>query len=279
VLRVGRRERPFHFLFVGGLPPTRLQRIAGSFGDASDINWRFVGSTLEMASPPIRSPDGRYASAVASPPECSHRQPGRARTEAYYMNLCRNADKTPITDAHLTPQLQRLRARQPSLFNSPAQLQQWVDDILDRIASTLPGWSSEMYPPLAGAGNPLPPHYVFLNPPVLMDGQPTCVLVMAGHNGTSTPVGTSRDRGYLKVALLGRTHPCTTYVSDMHGTVTPVLDKTPIFEFAHRFVLWAMDGPPPDGLPQVMHTCNNKPCLTLFHLKYGSAFDNHPSRN
>jgi hypothetical protein len=232
-----------------------------------------------MASSPIRSPDGRYARAVAPPPECSHRIPGRERTEAFYISLCREAHQTPITDGHLNPQLQRLRARRPSLFNSPPELLQWVESILGRIALTLPEWSAEMYPPLAG-GQPLPPHYVFLNPPVLMDGQPTCVLVEAGNNGTPMPVGTSRDvRGYLKVALLGRTHPCITEVTDTSGTVTPVMDKSPIFEFAHRFVLWAMDGPPPTEQPQVMHTCNNKPCLALFHLRYGNAFENHPSRN
>jgi hypothetical protein len=80
--------------------------------------------------------------------------------------------------------------------------------------------------------------------------------------------------------LLGRNYPSITTETDAHGSVTEVLDNTPIFEKAHRMVLWAMIGPPADPVnDQVMHTCHNPKCVRLNHLQYGDGIDNHPSRN
>jgi hypothetical protein len=183
-----------------------------------------------------------------------------------------NREFPPITDAHLTPQLCRLRARRPSLFMStgpgvPPPLLQWVDKTLATIALTLPGWANLSYPPLPNAPNPLPPEFIFLNPPVAQDGSHPCVPVMGGVTGASHD-----PRGYLSVTLLGKTHPCTTQE-------TGAVDRTPIFEKAHRLILWAMLGPPPVGKPHVMHLCNNPSCVSLHHISYGSPLENHPSRN
>lgn len=46
---------------------------------------------------------------------------------------------------------------------------------------------------------------------------------------------------------------------------------TPIWEYAHRLVLWACRGPPPipDLDPVCMHVCHNKRCLSPWHIYWG----------
>lgn len=51
-----------------------------------------------------------------------------------------------------------------------------------------------------------------------------------------------------------------------------------VWESAHRLVLWALLGPPPldstKGTWLVMHSCNNKHCLSPAHLFYGNQKEN-----
>jgi hypothetical protein len=47
-----------------------------------------------------------------------------------------------------------------------------------------------------------------------------------------------------------------------------------VWEYAHRLVLWAFDGPPTAQYPEAMHTCNNKMCLNISHLHWGSHEEN-----
>jgi hypothetical protein len=142
-------------------------------------------------------------------------------------------------------------------------LEEWVGEVLRRITNTLPEWALLPYPPQGVGHTPLTPQYLLLNPPVTSPGLTSCVPVVAGVGSTPTPLGSSRDsRGYLKLTLLGGNS-----------------ENSPIFEWAHRFVMWAMVGPPEDTEAQVMHTCHNKACLSLHHLAHGSGVENHPSRN
>ena len=63
---------------------------------------------------------------------------------------------------------------------------------------------------------------------------------------------------YLKVCM-GR-HPITHH---------------PVHEFAHRLVLWALEGPPVHGDKQeCMHICCNKMCLNPAHLAWGTHKQN-----
>lgn len=49
-----------------------------------------------------------------------------------------------------------------------------------------------------------------------------------------------------------------------------------VFDRGHRFVLWAMYGPAPDGIsrPVAMHTCDNPACLNPEHIVWGEDKEN-----
>lgn len=52
-------------------------------------------------------------------------------------------------------------------------------------------------------------------------------------------------------------------------------------ESLHRFVLWAMFGPPSLSLafPVVMHTCHNRSCLSPLHMVWGENGENIAPRS
>ena len=47
-----------------------------------------------------------------------------------------------------------------------------------------------------------------------------------------------------------------------------------VWEYAHRLVMWALEGPPSPLYNQVMHTCDNKMCLNPIHLMWGNEVEN-----
>lgn len=65
----------------------------------------------------------------------------------------------------------------------------------------------------------------------------------------------SHDSGYLKIRV-GK---------DARGKDA--------YEFAHRIVCWAFEGPPGEG-QQVCHTCHNVKCLNHRHLRWGLPWQN-----
>lgn len=83
---------------------------------------------------------------------------------------------------------------------------------------------------------------------------PVCMCVDPAKVATAKHFRMEPGKGYVRVDL-GRV-----------GRLVPVKER------AHRIVLWAIYGPPPEGIRRnlvVMHMCNNPACLNPEHLIWG----------
>jgi hypothetical protein len=58
-----------------------------------------------------------------------------------------------------------------------------------------------------------------------------------------------------------------------YGRINHRVDGRIVSKYAHRLAWEAVHGPIPDGMI-VMHTCDNRPCINVEHLRLGTQSEN-----
>lgn len=83
------------------------------------------------------------------------------------------------------------------------------------------------------------------------------------------------DEFWAAVDRSGGPAACWPYTKGLHGHgygITYTEDGTQVL--AHRRALILTDGPPPDGKPHALHSCDNPPCSNPRHLRWGTHPEN-----
>lgn len=120
----------------------------------------------------------------------------------------------------------------------------------------------------------------------MQNGEPGQEMLLPGHRALVTPLGLIPT-----LQLCMRVDPqlviATKHMhfhSDGYLTIAVGKQDKPsggwILEKAHRIVLWALYGPPPEDLAQpcVMHICHVPDCLNVDHLCWGEDAENKLSK-
>ena len=205
----------------------------------------------------------------------------------YYLTL---TDARFKLERCLLPQLWRILAApaQPTTGNTPAislprkrsrlwrlekNPQDAVRYILDSIGELLQEGANTA--PIGPPGSAeetceLPGHASFANPKANENLEAECMLIDADKIKAMT--GTRKRYPHFFWGLNGYARIKLATLGD---------GKSDIIEGVHRFVLWAMHGPPDTGIchPVCMHTCHRPNCVQPRHMRYGSNKENLMDRS
>ena len=174
-------------------------------------------------------------------------------------------------------QLMRRCSRLWDLTKPPTEA---IRGILDLIGTVLVDGTNTC--PTAGSGPlvELPGHLSFQTPLANADGTtPACMLIDPEKISATTKLGNKLHpyffrgtNGYTRIKLAVEWSMAETKWGK------PVLVRQDIIESVHRFVLWAIHGPPGSGLrkryPVCMHACHNEACVSPFHMRHGTCAEN-----
>ena len=109
----------------------------------------------------------------------------------------------------------------------------------------------------------------------VVDGEPWSDWLCSTYSKCNVESSRAKNGGMRNIACLKQNR----YLQVLLGYS---YDKsTPVYEYAHRIVLWASSGPPPMrdagqvGHKIAMHACDNPACLCVAHLSWGNPIQNN----
>ena len=175
-------------------------------------------------------------------------------------------------------QMMKRRSRLWDLTLPPTEAIRHILDLIGAVlvdgANTCPASNV-----IGGPTVELSGHMSFQAPLANEDGTPACMLVDPEKISATTGLGNKQHpyffhgtHGYTRMTLAAEYSTAET----KWGKVVPV--RKDIIESVHRFVLWAMHGPPGEDMmrrhPVCMHACHNEACVSPYHVQHGTCAEN-----
>lgn len=108
-----------------------------------------------------------------------------------------------------------------------------------------------------------------------VDGEPWSAWLCNTYSKCNVESSRAKNGGLRSIACLKQNRYLQVLLGYSYGKAAPV------YEYAHRIVLWAFCGPPPArdagqvGHKIAMHACDNPACLCVAHLSWGNPIQNN----